>query len=132
MNIAGAPYAQLTLPLYNLFVGQVNVDYYSIFDAKINRNDVTVHYDAKRIIGTKNESGGTIVRKIWHPLNKTMHYVFDEGGSDDYSGSAFAAAGRSGLGDVFVLDLFKTDYGQSTDHLQMDVNTTVYWHERPS
>lgn len=77
-------------------------------------------------------AGGTTTRKFWLPINKTMHYQFQEGGSDEYSGAPFASTGRNGLGDVFVLDLFKTDFGESTDIMQMDVNTTVYWHERPS
>lgn len=113
-----------------LFAGTVGVDWNDLMLAKPDRNAVTVHYDRTVHLKSGNDSG--IIRdvKMWHPMNKTLHYAYDEQGSYDTS-YIRAAGGKAGMGDVYVYDLFQPHtFDVDGGSMEFNPNSIIYWHEK--
>lgn len=113
-----------------LFRGRQGYDWISEMNAPINTLKATVHSDTTKIVKSGNESGHLHKYKSWIPFNK--NFVYDDGEEGmDMSSSPWAADGKAGMGDIFVIDFYKT-LGTTTedDVLKIQQVATLYWGER--
>lgn len=113
-----------------LFRGQYTEDWNDVMTAKIDNTRVTVKYDKTCTLASGNEDG--FIRKYnrWHDMHKTLVYNDDERGGSTVAQS-FSTIGKAGMGDYYVLDLFRARTGaQSSDLLSFRPESTLYWHEK--
>lgn len=113
-----------------LFRGQNTSDWNDPMTAKVDQSRVTLKYDKTISIASGNEQG--LVRKYnrWHPMKKTLVYNDDELGGTEAS-SPFSTFGKAGMGDYYVVDLFRARNGAATtDQLSFRPEAVLYWHER--
>lgn len=111
-----------------LFKGANGVDWTDIIDAKVDPNRARVMYDRVRTL----RSGAAQHQhfyKIWHPMNKTLHYDEDETGATETT-SPWSTTGTRGLGDVFILDLFQCSIFATGHSLIIKPQGSLYWHEK--
>ncbi|AXB22629.1 capsid protein [Alces alces faeces associated genomovirus MP157] len=117
--------------VYNLiFDGTQDADWNSPIDAKLDRNRVTVMYDKTITLASGNEDG--MIRKYnrWHGFNKNFVYDDDKAGGQE-NGSGYHAQGKAGMGDVYVIDIFRPRTGTTTaTQLSLHMQGTLYWHEK--
>ncbi|QNI80848.1 coat protein [Tecoma stans associated gemykolovirus] len=113
-----------------LFRGAVNVDWNDQIIAPLDTTRVTVLYDKTTTLAAGNEQGSIRKFKRYLPLNKNIVYDDDENG--DQENSAYLSVGsKAGMGDLFVVDIFRPRVGSSTSNqLLFSPNTTLYWHEK--
>lgn len=115
----------------NLWRGFGGVDWTDDFTAKPDTQLVKVHYDRTMSFnpGAGTTASSTIYSKsFYHPLNKMMLYADDEQAN---TGNTAGFVGRGGLGDVYIVDLFrKSNLSDSTTTWQFSPECTYYWHER--
>ena len=113
-----------------LFKGQNTVDWNDVMTAKVDQTRVTLKYDKTTSLASGNEDG--FIRKYnrWHDMHKTLVYNDDElGGATN--AQSFSTAGKAGMGDYYVMDLFRARTGSTTsDQLSFRPESTLYWHER--
>lgn len=113
-----------------LFKGQNQSDWSDVMTAKVDNSRVTVKYDKVRTISSGNEDGVIRSYKQWHPMRKTLVYNDDEVGGVTKA-SYTSTLGKAGMGDYYVVDLFRARYGATTnDQLLFQPQATLYWHER--
>lgn len=113
-----------------LFAGQNASDWLDPMVAKTDRTRVTVLYDKTRTIASGNERGMVRKYNMWHPMRKYLSYQDDESGENMRSG-AYSTTSRKGMGDVYVIDLFRNRIGgATTDQLIFSPSATLYWHEK--
>lgn len=113
-----------------LFKGQVNSDWIDPMTAPTDNSRVTIKYDKTMMMSSGNEDGFIRSCKRWHPMKKTLVYDDDENGGSEQA-SAFSSEGRAGMGDYYVLDLFRARQGSATsDQLSIRPTSTLYWHEK--
>jgi len=113
-----------------MFRGASTVDWNDYLTAPIDTRNVSVMYDRTRTIASGNEQGMIREYKMWHPVNKTLVYGDDQNGGDmnDY---AFSTTAKPGMGDMFVIDIFRARAGAgSGSQLRFQPASTLYWHER--
>lgn len=113
-----------------IFNGTPGNDWNDVMLAKTDTNTVTIMYDKTVQLKSGNDTG--IIRdvKLWHPMNKTLYYEYDENGSFDVSFMT-AAPGKRGMGDVYVYDLFQPHtFDEDGGSLEFNPNATIYWHEK--
>lgn len=130
-NVDFSASADYTAFLGYLFDGTQNVDWFDIYNAKVDTDRVKLHYDKTYTFNPGNASGMTKVIKHWHPLNSSLHYGDDENGISE-STIANASLGRHGMGDYFIVDFIQRATGAVGDGSAFiyDAETTYYWHER--
>lgn len=122
------------LPQYGLmaviFKGQINSDWVDPMTAPTDNSRVTIKYDHTTTMASGNEDGFIRTYNRWHSMNKTLVYDDDEvGGSESASG--ISAIGKAGMGDYYILDLFRARQGSATtDQLTVRPTSTLYWHEK--
>lgn len=113
-----------------LFRGQNTVDWNDVMTAKVDTTRVTLKYDKTCSLASGNEDG--FIRKYnrWHDMHKTLVYNDDElGGATN--AQSFSTIGRAGMGDYYVLDMFRARTGSTTsDQLSFRPESILYWHER--
>lgn len=113
-----------------LFKGEVNVDWNDQMIAPVDRTRVTVMYDKTITIAAGNDSGSIRKYARYHPMNKTLVYDDDEKGDTEDSGY-YSVGSKAGMGDYFVVDIFRPRVGSSTSNqLLFSPSTTLYWHEK--
>lgn len=113
-----------------LFRGQNTVDWNDPMTAKTDNQRVTVKYDKTVSLASGNEDG--FIRKYnrWHDMHKTLVYNDDELGGGE-AAQQFSTIGKAGMGDYYVLDMFRARTGATTsDQLSFRPETTLYWHEK--
>lgn len=113
-----------------LFKGQNTQDWNDVMTAKVDNTRVTLKYDKTITLASGNEDG--FIRKYnrWHPMNKTLVYDDDELGGGKNS-RTLSTEGRAGMGDYYVVDMFRARTGSSTsDLLSLRPQATLYWHEK--
>lgn len=113
-----------------LFRGQNTSDWNDPMTAKVDTSRVTLKYDKTISIASGNEDG--LVRRYnrWHPMKKTLVYNDDELGGTE-TASAFSTYGKAGMGDYYVVDLFRARNGAATtDLLSFRPEAVLYWHEK--
>nr|UBJ26154.1 capsid protein [Red panda feces-associated gemycircularvirus] len=121
-------------PLYTLMVflfkGQINSDWNDPMTAPTDNSRVTIKYDKTVSLASGNEDGFIRKYKRWHPMKKTLVYNDDEIGGNEQA-SVLSAVGKAGMGDYYVLDLFRARQGSATsDQLTVRPESTLYWHEK--
>ena len=113
-----------------LFRGQNTVDWNDVMTAKVDTQRVTLKYDKTTNLASGNEDG--FIRKYnrWHGMKKTLVYNDDElGGATN--AQQFSTLGKAGMGDYYVLDLFRARTGATnSDLLSFRPESTLYWHEK--
>jgi hypothetical protein len=113
-----------------LMDGTRGTDFLDLTTAKTDGQHVTVKYDRTFRLASGNDSGIQRVFKLWHPMNKNLVYDDDEDGGD-MVGNAISTQGKPGMGDYYVVDIFKAHpTATSSDHLLFDPMATLYWHEK--
>lgn len=113
-----------------LFKGQNTTDWNDVMTAKVDNTRVTLKYDKTCNLSSGNEDG--FIRKYnrWHPMYKTLVYDDDELGGTKNS-RTLSTEGRAGMGDYYVVDLFRARTGSTTsDLLSLRPQSTLYWHEK--
>lgn len=113
-----------------LFRGQNLADWNDPMTAKVDTTRVTLKYDKTCSLASGNEDG--FIRKYnrWHDMHKTLVYNDDElgGGMTPF---AYSTTGKAGMGDYYVLDMFRARTGSATsDQLSFRPEATLYWHEK--
>jgi len=114
----------------DIFDGAQLKDWNDYFNAKLNRDLITVMYDKTVSIQSGNASG--ILRKFtrWHPMNHNLTYGNEEDGADEAQ-AHYSTFARHGMGDYYVFDIFQSGYGATaTDILSFNPQATLYWHEK--
>lgn len=130
IELSGDPPANIRNALEAvLFTGRGEVDWLSAFNARVDTNRVRLISDEFHVLRSGNDRGHFHQFKRWYPLNKNMHYSDDENGKDQTL-SSHAAPGRSGMGDVFILDYFQAMEFASNFRIQFAPTSTLYWHEK--
>lgn len=113
-----------------VFRGQEGNDWNNLFNAKVDNTRVSLKYDKTCTLASGNDEG--FIRKYnrWHSMRKTLVYNDDELGGGE-AAQQFSTQGRAGMGDYYVLDLFRARTGSTTsDQLSFRPEATLYWHER--
>lgn len=130
-TFAGGSFANNVMNL--IFKGNLSQDWSDPATASLDTQFVKVHSDKSIVLnpGTGTTAGSAIYkRKFWLPLNSNMIYADDEAGSGD-TPSTWAAGGRVGMGDVYVIDYMRKSLGGDTATTwQFNPEGTYYWHER--
>lgn len=121
-------------PMYALMVvvfkGQVNSDWNDPMTASTDNSRVSIKYDKTTTLASGNEDGFIRSYRRWHPMKRTLVYDDDEAGGGE-SASGFSTIGRAGMGDYYVLDMFRARQGSATtDQLTVRPEATLYWHEK--
>lgn len=113
-----------------LFKGQINRDWRTGRNAKVDNQRVRVMHDKTTMLRSGNDRGTAWMKKRWHPFNKSIMYNDDENGAAELSGY-LSTSGRAGMGDVYVIDFIEAAPGASaSDQLGFEPQATLYWHER--
>lgn len=113
-----------------LFRGQNTSDWNDVMTAKVDNTRVTLKYDQTCSLASGNEDG--FIRKYnrWHDMHKTLVYNDDELGGA-VNPQSFSTAGKAGMGDYYVLDLFRARQGATaSDQLSFRPESILYWHEK--
>jgi len=113
-----------------LFKGQHTSDWNDVMTARVDNTRVTLKYDKTCSLASGNDDG--FIRKYnrWHGMNKTLVYNDDELGGET-TAQSFSTSGKAGMGDYYVLDLFRARTGATTsDLLSFRPESTLYWHEK--
>lgn len=113
-----------------IFRGQNTADWNDPMTAKLDNNRITVKYDKTCSLASGNEDG--FIRKYnrWHPMRKTLVFDDDELGGG-MNARQLSTEGKAGMGDYYVLDLFRARLGATTsDQLSFRPEATLYWHEK--
>uniref|UniRef100_A0AAU6S5A3 Capsid protein n=1 Tax=Myotis capaccinii feces associated gemycircularvirus TaxID=3139979 RepID=A0AAU6S5A3_9VIRU len=115
-----------------IFKGAQNVDWSDPMLAPIDTNRITPLYDRTFKIQSQNESGRTLVKKLWHPMRRNIVYDEDENG-EAMTESFYSVEGKAGMGDYYIADFFTSDAtaaDSSPSSLLFNPQATYYWHER--
>lgn len=112
-----------------LFQGVAGTDWTNVFNAKVDTRRVKLHTDRVRHLQSGNDRGRYYTFSQWMPFNKNMTYDDDEVGKDA-SDQSFASTGRTGMGDVYVYDMFECTTNDSTHQLNFNPQATLFWHEK--
>lgn len=131
VELSGDPPAVIRNGLERLiFQGVAPSDWSNVFNAKVDTNRVKLHYDKTRHLQSGNDRGRFYSFKQWMPFNKNFTYDDEERGTVEKDVSSFAALGRSGMGDVYVFDMFACQLNDDIHKLSFNPQATMYWHER--
>lgn len=113
-----------------LLQGVQNTDYLDPMAAKLDAERFTIRYDKTITIACGNESGMIRKYNMYHPMGHNLVYDDDESGGT-VQPSYFSADGKAGMGDFWVIDIFKPRLGAGpNDQLSFTPESTLYWHER--
>lgn len=113
-----------------VFKGSLGNDWTDPLIAPVDRTRVTILSDAIKTISSGNEDG--CIRKYtrYIKMEKTLVYNDDEIGGEE-SESRYSVLGKQGMGDCYILDIFRPRTGSATSNqLSLSITGTLYWHER--
>lgn len=113
-----------------LFEGERNQDWLSVFIAPLSRKNFSIKYDKTRIIRSTNNSGTIREYKLWHPMESNLAYREEQQG-ETMTESAVSVTGRVGMGNYYVIDMFRK-HGNNDDQstLTFTPEATFFWHEK--
>lgn len=115
---------------HHIFRGQVGSDWVDVMTAPLDPQHITVKYDKVITLASGNEEGFIRAYRRWHPMKKTLSYADEEYGNVE-NADAFSQVGKKGMGDYYVLDLFRARQGaQTNDSISIRPCATLYWHEK--
>lgn len=113
-----------------IFKGVPGTDWNDDITAPVDHQRNRVMYD--RTFSMNCPSGTVTNRtfKFYHPLNKTIIYNDDENNTG-IGQTGYSATSSSPLGDIYILDVFKSASNPGTAaQLLFTPECTYYWHER--
>lgn len=130
-QVAGNPGSGDQYELFHqIFKGQVGTDWVDVMTAPTDSQQITVKYDKTITLSSGNEDGFIRTYKRWHPMKKTLSYGDEEYGNVT-NASGFSTTAKRGMGDYYVLDLFRARQGSATnDSISVRPVATLYWHEK--
>lgn len=111
-----------------IFKGRPGTDTISYFLAATDKDQVKIHLDQTRVFNGGNQNGYGKFTKHYIPFERRMIYDSDENG-DEMEQATKAAQGRTGMGDVYIYDIFQ-DVGAPTGVMNFISDSTLYWHEK--
>ncbi|UDN67429.1 capsid protein [robinz virus RP_369] len=98
--------------------------------AAVDTLNVNLKFDKLKTINSQNDSGILRSTKRWHPMHKNLVYDDGEAGADENT-VPLSTPSRMGMGDYYVVDFFRpSQTATTTDQLQIDFESTLYWHEK--
>lgn len=113
-----------------LYKGQNGKDWDDLITAPLDTSRISVKFDKTWTMQSGNTNGIVRERKLWHPMNHNIVYDDDESG-DVETGSYFSVDSKAGMGDYYVVDIMQPGTGAtSSDLLQIQAQSTMYWHEK--
>lgn len=116
--------------IYDLvFQGVMNADWRDPITAKLDNTTISPKYDRTTRLASNGSGGFSMYRKLWHPMNKNLVYGDSESG-DQFIESNMSTNGKPGMGDYYVVDLFKPLIGATNQSIDITYGATLYWHER--
>jgi len=110
------------------FRGTQNVDWTDRFTAPLDTSRISVKYDKMTTIRSGNDSGTIRVTARWHGMRKNLVYGDEENG-DTVDGFPLSTEGKPGMGDYYIVDMFRCFEGGSHT-LSFGPEATLYWHEK--
>lgn len=112
-----------------IFRGALGTDYPDPLTAPTDATRTKILYDKTIVIKSSNNSGTQITKQFWHPINKNLVYNDAEVGETKLP-FALSTTSRPGVGDCYVVDIFKPHPSATTDVLSFGPEATLYWHEK--
>lgn len=113
-----------------LFKGTYLQDWTEPILAALDNTNFNILYDKTRTLASGNEQGMIRTYKLWHAFNKNLVYGDKESGAGE-GHSHYSTRGKPGMGDIYVVDIFRPRLGSDTDdRLVFKPNATLYWHEK--
>jgi len=126
-NIAGSA-AGSALVTY-LFKGSNGADWRDIFTAKTDNTSLTIKSDRTRYLKSDNDNVHSSQYGFYDKLESSFYYDDDEDGqnsSDTYN----HRLGKPGMGDYYVVDIIECVNPAAGVQAQLDISSTLYWHEK--
>lgn len=120
--------AQLNLIESFVFRGVRTLDYGNQMAAKTDTENVCVVYDKFRKINSGNSVGVFRQFTCRHFMKKNLKYLDTEQAETEISEN-FSTTSKIGMGDYYVLDLFRTT-AVGTGTILWNPESTLYWHEK--
>lgn len=113
-----------------LFQGIQDTDWNDPLTAKLDNQRITVKYDKVTHITSGNEEGVIRQYSRWHPMGHNLEYDDDESGGG-IATSKYSVTGKAGMGDYWVIDIFRPRTGSSASNLlAFNAESSLYWHEK--
>lgn len=114
--------------LETAFQGTFNVDWSDRFTAALDTSRISVKYDKVTQIKSQNDTGIIRTTSRWHSMRKNIVYGDEERG-DTEDGDILSSEGRAGMGDYYIVDMFRPLGGESAV-LGFTPEAQLYWHEK--
>jgi len=95
----------------------------------VDTTRVDLKFDRKRMIRSGNAQAVKRTLKHWHPMNKNLVYDDEEVGNSEGT-FANSVRDKRGMGDYYVLDMFKSVGPTTTGILSFSAESCLYWHEK--
>lgn len=111
-----------------IFQGVNAIDWTDRFTAPLDTSRISVKYDKVTMIRSGNDSGTLRVTSRWHSMRHNIVYGDEERG-DTEEGFPFSTEGKAGMGDYYVVDMFRCFEGGSHT-LSFGPEAMLYWHEK--
>lgn len=111
-----------------LFAGYQSVDWHDPLTAKVDTKRFMLLHDSTKFFRSGNDAGIFNTRRFWLPFNRMFRYDDKEFGGRDVGG-VYAADTRSGMGNIFIMDIFEA-IPNSEDQIALTSESTLYWHEK--
>lgn len=114
-----------------VFRGVKVTDWLDQMTAPLDNLRVDIRSDTRRTISSANDAPRPRTYKTYVPINKSVVYADEENGTT-ISPTSFSVDSKSGIGDIYILDLFTCRAPISTVSTQLQVSSTqtYYWHEK--
>lgn len=112
-----------------LFEGTPGLDWQSEFMAKVDTTRVDLAFDRLMHFRSGNNAPHVHNVNFWHKMRKNLVYDDEEAGGL-MNTSSFSTQGKPGMGDYYIYDLMDCVGGTSSDLLAININSTIYWHEK--
>lgn len=112
-----------------MFEGINNTDWRDIFTAKVDSTHITLLSDKIRYMKSDNDTVHSHVHHTYQPLEKRFVYADEEAGDNSNDNLAHVDS-KIGMGDLYVVDLIACVNPGTGIQAQVDVSSTLYWHEK--
>ena len=119
------------LVIAEVFRGSYNTDWSDPLRARLDTTKINVHSDRLVTLRSANDVPSPRIVKHFTPINKTIVYDDEEIGVGMQS-SYYSVQGKSGIGDLYVLDFFECPVPNDTTTTTLNISSqfTSYWHEK--
>lgn len=113
-----------------IFRGSNGIDWNDQLIAPIDTSRISVKSDKTYRYSSGNNSGVFKEIRPYYVMDHNLVYDDDEVGGTE-STSYVSVESRAGMGDYYILDYINSGIGGTTsDLLNLNINSTLYWHEK--